>query len=130
MDKKEIWTKIEKTNLLPLAFLGDSVHTLFVREKTLLGTDSKMANYHSLSSKFCKASAQAKALEKITPLLSEKESEIVRRPRNAHPKHSAKNASSRDYSMATAFEALIGYLYLTEQTERLNKILEISTTEE
>ena len=130
MNKKEIWTKIEKTNLLPLAFLGDSVHTLFVREKILLCNDSKMANYHSSSSKFCKASAQAKALEKISPLLNEKESEIVRRARNAHPKHSAKNASSRDYCMATAFEALIGYLYLTEQTERLNKILEISTTEE
>ncbi len=130
MNKKEMWNKIEKTNLLPLAFLGDSLHTLYVRQKCLSLSCTKMANYHHESAKYCKASAQARALDKIMPLLNSQETEIVRRARNAHPKHSAKNASGKDYNMATAFEALIGYLYLTEQTNRLNEFLEISTSEE
>lgn len=117
---------ILQTNLLPLAFIGDSVHTLFVREKVLEKHDSKMDNYHTSASKFCKASCQAKTLREILPSLSEEEKEIVRRGRNAKPKHSAKNASSADYSYATAFEILIGYLYLKGDEDRLNQILEIS----
>ena len=111
------------TNLLPLAFIGDSVHTLFVRDYILKSGNLKLENYHNKSSQ---ASSQAKALEKIIPLLNEDESEIVRRARNAKPKHQAKNASSADYSYATAFEALIGYLYITENKDRLDEILKIS----
>ena len=114
------------TNLLPLAFIGDSVHTLFVRDYILKSGNLKLENYHNESSQYCKASSQAKALEKIIPLLNEDESEIVRRARNAKPKHQAKNASSADYSYATAFEALIGYLYITENKDRLDEILKIS----
>lgn len=114
------------TNLLPLAFIGDSVHTIFVREKILESGNLKLENYHNKSAHFCKASSQAKALEKIIPLLSQEESDIVRRARNAKPKHQAKNASSSDYSHATAFESLIGYLYLSGNKERLDEILNIS----
>lgn len=123
---EKMLASILQTNLLPLAFIGDSVHTLFVREKVLESRDHKMDNYHTNASKFCKASSQAKVLKEIMPSLTQIEQEIVRRGRNAKPKHSAKNASSADYSYATAFEILIGYLYLNGEDERLNQILNLS----
>lgn len=125
-NEKSLWQKLEKTNLLPVAFLGDSIHTEFVRESILKSCNQKMENYHSLSAKFCKASSQAKTLEKILPMLNDEEKDIVRRARNAKPKHQAKNCSTKDYLYATAFEALVGYLYLTNQKERLNEILQLS----
>ena len=125
-NEKSLWQKLEKTNLLPVAFLGDSIHTEFVRESILKSCNQKMENYHSLSAKFCKASSQAKALEKILPMLNNEEKDIVRRARNAKPKHQAKNCSTKDYIYATAFEAFVGYLYLTNQKERLDEILQLS----
>ncbi len=126
MKKQELLKKLIQGNLLSLAFIGDSVHTLFVREKVLENSQGKMQNYHTLSAKYCKADTQAKALEKIKPMLTEEENEIVRRARNAKPKHQAKNASHASYTEATSFEALIGFLYLNEDQERLNQILQIS----
>ena len=132
MENKEILHQIlTKGNILTLAFIGDSVHTLFVREKVLQTGNLKMNNYHTKASKFCKASTQAKVLiDDIIPLLNESELEIVRRARNAKPKHQAKNASNAEYSHATAFEALVGYLYLKGEEKRLQEILEFSCKEE
>ena len=126
MEKKKLLQKLIQTNMLPIAFIGDSVHTLFVREYVLSTENGKMTNYHSDASKFCRASSQSKALEKLLPLLTDDEKEIVRRARNAKPKHKAKNASTSDYNHATAFEALIGYLYLSEKKDRLSKFLSLS----
>lgn len=125
-DKKILLDKIIKTNFLPLAFIGDSVHTLFVREYVLNNEPLTMENYHSKASFFCKASTQAKILQLLTPLLTDEEREIVRRGRNAKPKHHAKNASTAEYSYATAFEVLIGFLYLKNDKNRLNEILNFS----
>ena len=125
-NNKELLEKLLKTNLLPLAFIGDSVHTLFVREYCLEMFDGKMENYHTEAAKYCKAQSQARVLKEFLPSLSEEESEIVRRGRNAKPKHSAKNASQSDYSYATAFEVLIGYLYLKDDKTRLKEILKNS----
>lgn len=130
MEKQQLLQKLCQTNLLPLAFLGDSIHTMFVRERILQTAENKMTNYHTVAASFCKASAQRQALERLQPLLNEQEKDIVRRARNAHPKHSAKNASSHDYAQATAFEALIGYLYLSENSQRLEQFLEISMQKE
>lgn len=128
MEDKVLLEQILKSNLLPLAFIGDSVHTLFVRRYVLSTQPSKMDSYNGSASKFCKASTQARVLKEITPLLSEDECEIVRRARNAKPKHSAKNASYADYIYATAFEALIGYLYLKGDKDRLEQILNLSVS--
>ena len=124
-ENKILLNNLIKTNLLPLAFIGDSVHTLFIREKVLSSDwNNKMVNYHSVASKFCKASSQAKSLEIIMPFLNDEEKEIVRRGRNAKPKHQAKNATNSDYSHATAFEILIGFLYLNGDEGRFSNILE------
>ena len=119
--------KIDTLSPLALAFIGDAVHTKFVREYVLLNSEnSKINNYHNLAKKFCNASRQKEVLERITPLLTEQEKDIVRRERNAKSKHKAKNYDEEEYKKATAFEALIGYLYLSKQSERLNEILNLS----
>lgn len=125
MNKKELLEKLLKTNLLSLAFLGDSIHTAFVR-KCVLEKDGKMTNYHAAAAKFCRASHQAKVMAEILPLLTADELDIVRRARNAKPKHTAKNASHADYTEATMFEALIGFLYLKDDTQRLEQFLKLS----
>lgn len=111
---------------LALAFIGDAIHTAFVREKVLRTKINKLQNYHNNAKKFCNAKKQMETLEKISNSLSEEESNIVRKARNAHSKHGAKNFDEETYKKATAFEALVGFLYLKKQTERLNEILEIS----
>lgn len=118
--------KYETLSPLALAFLGDAIHTAFVREYVLLQNSNKMQNYHINAKKFCNAKCQKEVLEKLK--LTEIEQEVVRRARNCHSKHSAKNYNEEDYKKATAFEALIGYLYLSNQKERLKEILTQSVT--
>ena len=122
--------KIDNLSPLVLAFIGDGVHTLFVREFVVKGGISNLNCYHQKAKKFCNAKHQKEVLEKLLPMLTFEESEIVRRARNAKSKHKAKNFNEEEYKKATAFEALIGFLYLTEQKERLEEILKISVSEE
>lgn len=111
---------------LALAFLGDSIHTTFVRLGILKGKKEKLNTYNNLAKSFCNAKAQSEALEKVTPLLSEDEKEIIRKTRNTHNKHSSKNFDEETYKRATSFEALIGYLYLENRIEKMIKILKNS----
>ena len=78
---------------------------------------------HIETVKYVKAKAQAETLKKIYDELTEKEQDIVRRTRNTETHHLPKNANMQDYMYATAFEGLIGYLYLTKQEARLQEIL-------
>ncbi len=111
---------------LTLAYIGDSVHTLFVRERVIGHTDKKVHDLHVLTSRYVKASAQAKAVHILLPELSEEEEAIYKRGRNAKSATVPKNADVADYRAATGFEALIGALYLDGKKERLQKILERS----
>lgn len=126
MQKQELLNHLLQTNLLSLAFIGDAVHTLYVRQQILAMDLNKMQNYHTIAARYCKASHQAQTLKAIEPLLTEAEQEIVRRARNAKPKHQAKNSNAEEYRLSTMFEALIGYLYLSEETARLETFLKIS----
>lgn len=118
--------KYEELSPLALAFMGDAVHTAFVREVVLKGQTNKVQNYHTFASKFCNARHQMETLERLLPNLSEAEANVVRKARNCHSKHSAKNFDEETYKKATAFEALVGFLYLSGQNERLNEILQFS----
>ena len=112
-------------NSLVLAFVGDAVHTLFVRNH--FATDKFTAgNLHKICSAYCKASAQSEALKKIENFLTEEEKEVVRKARNAKTHDAPKNAKLVDYKRATSFEALVGYLYLKKNQERLDYILNLS----
>ena len=117
---------LDELSPLALAFMGDAIHTAFVREKVLSGQREKLNNYHETAKKYCNAKHQKEALEKITPILSEAEQNIVRRARNSHSKHSAKNFDEETYKKATAFEALIGFLFLSKNDGRLQEILNLS----
>ncbi len=105
------------------AYIGDSVYELFIRTKLVNNSNAKPHKLHIESIKYVKAKAQAEILKKISDRLTEEEKDIVRRGRNTENHHIAKNSNVADYSQSTGFEALIGYLYLTKQDNRLEEIL-------
>ena len=109
---------------LTWAYIGDSVYELYIRMHLVNNTKMKPHKLHIESIKYVKAKSQADILKKLENKLTEKELEIVKRGRNAENHHLPKNATVQDYMYSTGFEALIGYLYLTRQDERLKEILE------
>ena len=110
---------------LTLAFIGDTVFDLLVREKLICEANRPANDLHNLAVQKVKASAQAGFVEKILPHLNEKEVAVYKRGRNAKSGHLPKNASQSDYHMATGFEALIGYLYLSNEIERIKELFHI-----
>lgn len=104
---------------LTLAFIGDSVYELVIRTMVVCEGNNKPDNLHRKKSKMVRASFQAAVLMAIEEELTEEEEAIYKRGRNAKSVSVAKNATVTDYRMATGLEALIGYLYLTEQFERI-----------
>ena len=122
IEKNEI--EVNMMSPLTWAYVGDAVYELYIRTHLVNKTNLKPHKLHIEAIKYVKAQSQAQALKKIEVNLTEKEKEIVRRGRNTENHHVAKNASVQDYMYSTAFEALIGYLYLTKQNERLKEILD------
>jgi len=117
----------EDINLLsPLtwAYVGDAVYELYIRTNLVNNTKLKPHKLHIESIKYVRAKAQADILKKIMNDLTEEEKGIVRRARNAENHHLPKNADPQDYMYSTAFEGLVGYLYLSKKDERLKEILE------
>ncbi len=108
-----------RLNPLQLAYLGDTVYDLLTRSR-MLYRGYNLHHCHQEAVATVNARAQAEALGRIESLLTAEEAAIVRRGRNTHAHHAApKNQSAMDYQAATALEALVGYLYLTGQEERL-----------
>ena len=107
------------------AYVGDSVYEMFIRTNLVNKSNAKPHKLHIESIKYVKAKAQAEILKKISDKLTEEELDVVRRGRNTENHHVAKNADVADYSQSTGFEALIGYLYLTRQDNRLEEILKM-----
>lgn len=105
------------------AYIGDAVFELYIREKLLDKIAGKPNKLHHESIKIVSARAQSTILEKIKDILTDEERDIVRKGRNVKPKTMAKNATVKEYIYATGFEALIGFLYLTGENERLDEIL-------
>lgn len=117
--------EVNQMSPLTWAYVGDCVYELYIRTKLVETTKLKPHELHIKSVKYVKAKAQAETLKKLETILTEEEKEIVRRGRNTQTHHIAKNASMQDYMYATAFEALIGYLYLTKQDDRLFEIMKM-----
>lgn len=119
----ETQKRVNELSPLTWAYIGDAVYELYIREKLINETKLKPHKLHIESIKHVKASAQAETLRKIEENLTDEEKEIVRRARNTKNHHLPKNANVNDYMHSTAFEGLIGYLYLTKQEKRLEEIL-------
>ena len=106
-----------------LAFIGDAVMTLFVRQKIAYENDYKSGKLNQMASSVVSAQAQSAFADKLMPHLTEEEQEVFRRARNAKKPSHAKNASISQYNKSTGLEAVIGFLYVTGDDERLNFIL-------
>ena len=113
-------------NPLQMAYIGDTVHDLYVRS-ILLSRGMPVGKMHRQAVRMVSAAAQARMLEAITPELTQEEADVARRGRNAQAKHAApKHADPADYAHATALEALWGYLYVTGQTKRLSALISMA----
>lgn len=112
-------------NLSPvtLAFVGDAVYSLYIRERLVLSTDFGTGTLQKLTSSSVSAHGQSELLEKIQSLFTEEENDIFKRGRNAKKNTKSKNASVAEYNRSTGFEAVLGYLYLTGQYERITELL-------
>jgi len=117
-------------NPLVLAFIGDAVQQLMVRTKLASISTAKAGELHKLATAEIKASAQAIAMDRMMPHLSEAEHDVYRRTRNTKMNTVAKNASIADYKKASGYEAVIGYLYLVGRSERLLELICLSQEEE
>lgn len=108
---------------LVLAYIGDTVYDLYVRTQLLLTCDATAHGLHVMATKRVCARAQAEAVQRILPTLSEDEQYIFRRGRNSHMGTVPKHAQMSDYRAATGLEALLGYLYLKGEDDRLNELM-------
>lgn len=104
---------------LTLAYVGDAVMEVVVRTVVIEQGNRPVNELHKISTSFVKAESQARMVLGLQEEFTEEERQIIRRGRNAKPYTTAKNASRADYHKATGFEALMGYLYLTGQAERM-----------
>ena len=118
---------IEAKQLSPLnlAFIGDCIYEILVRETLVAQANRPVNDLHPESVKFVSAKAQTQAYEKIKDLLTEEETAQFKRGRNAKTGHSPKSATGAEYHTATGMEALFGYLYLTEQTDRIKELFTV-----
>ncbi len=127
IERKKKLEEIRQMSPLTWAYIGDSIYELYIRMCLVQNTKLKPHYLHIKTIKYVKAVAQAQILKSIEESLTQEEKEIVRRGRNAENHHLPKNVSSTEYRYATALEALIGYLYLTKQDNRLKEILKLCT---
>lgn len=117
--------EINLTSPLVWAYVGDAVYELYIRTHLVNTTKLNPHKLHIESIKYVKAKAQADILYQLMPILTQEEQTVVRRGRNTQNHHLPKNANITEYMYSTAFEGLIGYLYLTKQNQRLEEILKM-----
>ena len=112
-------------NGLVFAFLGDAVFGLYVRGLLASVSTAKAGVLHGLAIKFVRASFQCELLDKIFDNLTEREKQVATNARNAKTNNVAKNSNLVEYKKSTAFEAVLGYLYITNQNNRLMQVLDL-----
>jgi len=111
-------------NTTALAYMGDAIYELYIRRHVIHSGQTNADLLHKMSVQFVRAEGQSMALKQIFECLSEEEQSLVKRARNRKTISKPKNVDPVIYKRATAFEALLGYLYLTEQQDRLEEIIE------
>lgn len=114
-------------NPLVLAFVGDAIYEVFIRRYLVeQNQDMSAHKLHVRAVSYVKAHSQSEIMQQIKEVLTEEEERIFKRGRNAKSGTVPKNADVREYRMATGFEALMGFLYLTNQLDRLNELMNMS----
>jgi ribonuclease-3 family protein len=110
-------------NTTTLAFIGDAVYEVYAREFVLESGQVNADKLHQMAVQYVRAEGQAAALRRIFDILPEEEQSLVKRARNRKPASKPKNVDPVTYKLATAFEALVGYHYLTGNKERVSEII-------
>ncbi len=123
IDEKMDRAKARSLNPIVLAFVGDAVYSLFVREKLAFNSDKKTGELNKLAVSEVKATAQAAFYARIKDLLTEEEDGVFHRARNAKKTTKSKSATVAEYNVSTGFEAVLGFLYMVGDIDRLNFIL-------
>ncbi|MBR2903327.1 MAG: ribonuclease III [Clostridia bacterium] len=109
-------------NPIVLAFVGDAVYSLYVRKRMAACYKGKPSDFQRTAGKVVSAHAQSEFLDKLLPLFTDEEKEIFLRARNAKKGAKSKNADVGEYNRSTGFEAVLGFLYISGQTARLDEI--------
>ena len=116
--------KVKQMNTTALAYMGDAVYEVYVRRHVMDSGQINADRLHYMAVPFVRAHGQATALnEMMKGFLTEEEASLARRARNHKTTSRPKNADPVEYKLATAFEALVGFLYLTGQEERLDQVM-------
>ena len=131
LTEREVLTNMQAAQLNPvaLAFVGDTVYSLYVRERLALSGCGKVSQLQRVAAQVVSAKGQSEFLDKLLPLFTEEEAEIFRRGKNAKKATKSKSASSLEYNRSTGLEAVLGYLYLTGQEARIKALLAVSDME-
>lgn len=108
-----------------LAFLGDSIYETYVRKELIIQSIFNSKDLSKKADEYTSAVSQAKISEILLPILTEEESKVFNRGRNLKHKSFPKNASVKEYRMATALECVFGYLYLKQNTLRIEELMKI-----
>ena len=129
MQSYNLFTKISEESArqispVTLAFVGDAVYSLYIREREVLRGDDKLNELQKRTSAAVSAKGQSELLKSVEQKFTPLEEEIYHRGRNAKKSTKSKNASVVDYNRSTGFEAVLGYLYLSGQYERISEIIE------
>lgn len=119
-------TEAGLTNPVVLAFLGDAVYSLWVRDKLVRSGAGRASEFQRAAAKLESARGQSAYLEKILPLFTDREAEIYRRGRNAKKATKSKNADAGEYNRSTGFEAVLGYLHLIGNAARIEELLSLT----
>lgn len=120
---KEEFKDIRQYSPLTLAFIGDGVYELYVRTHIVKNLNAPVNLLHKNCVKYVSATGQCRAMDIVEPVLTQDELDAFKRGRNTKIYTKAKNAGLAEYKRATGFEALIGYLYITKQTNRLEELI-------
>ncbi len=131
LEQREPLTKLQAAQLNPvaLAFVGDTVYSLYVRERLALSGCGRVSQLQKVAAQVVSAKGQSAFLDKLLPLFTEEEADVFRRGKNAKKGTKSKSASSLEYNRSTGFEAVLGYLYLTGETDRIRELLSVMDEE-
>ena len=119
-------TDVNLINGIALAFEGDAVYSMYIRRHLIFQGLTKPNQLHRVATKYVSAKAQANLISLMLEegILTEKEEDIYKRGRNANSHTKAKNTDIVTYRMSTGFEAVMGYLHMTEEIERLEELID------
>ena len=116
----------KQINPIVLAFVGDAVYSLYVRNRMAACYKGKPADFQRTAGAVVSAHAQSEFLDKVMPLFTEEENDIYHRARNAKKGAKSKNADVGEYNRSTGFEAVLGFLYVSGQMARLDEIFSLA----